>query len=290
MTDDVRQRAPGGTAEEVLFRYLAGRGSVGARGLLIKHGFEDVRDSTPDRRYSDGLHAVDIEAGYGMTPVLGGVSLGVGPGGFLGIVGANGAGKTTLMKALFGQVPLTRGRIYWDGERIDHLPTWARVRRGIVHVPEGRHVYPDLTVDENLQLGGLRIRRERKRLRAQRDQALALFPRLSQRLRQQAGTMSGGEQQMLAIARGIMAAPRLMLLDEISLGLSPKLTDEVGDALVGINSLGIAMILVEHRTWLLERGVERVCFLGRGTVAWEGSVEEALEEGRVSDFYLASHG
>jgi branched-chain amino acid transport system ATP-binding protein len=234
----------------------------------------------------DGLIVRDLSAGYTLAPVLGGTSLDVAPREFCALLGTNGSGKTTLMRAIFGQLAVRGGEVWWKGRRIDRTNTWDRVTLGIAHVPQTRELFAGMTVDENLRLGATVTRSRADVVRRQRELCFELFPRLAERRRQAAGSMSGGEQQMVALARGLMADPQLMLLDEVSSGLSPRMTQEVATALGRINALGVAILAIEHRPWLLEDNAHRVFFLDRGSVAWTGSIHEALDEGRVRNLYL----
>ena len=212
------------------------------------------------------LLAVDgVDAGYGALQVLSGVTLRVGAGEIVSLVGPNGAGKTTVIKTILGVVPIRRGRgaIHFKGERIDGLAPEAIVTRGIAVVPEGARVFPEMTVLDNLRMGAL-VPRARAREAESLAEVFALFPRLLERPRQLARTLSGGERQMLAIGRALMACPDLLLLDEPSLGLQPSLVRSIIDAIRRINARGITVLLVEqnvhaslpisHRGYVLEQG------------------------------------
>ena len=208
------------------------------------------------------LEVGDLRAGYGSTEVLRGIDMTVAAGEIVAVLGSNGVGKTTLNMALSGIIPVRAGTVRFDGHRIDGRTAARIVAAGLVHVPEGRRVFPNLSVRENLVLGS--YRRGRPQRAATLDRVLGLFPRLRERLAQHAGTLSGGEQQMLAIGRGLMAGPRLLILDEPSLGLSPLLVQEMF-ALVGVlRREGLAIMLVEQnvvqtlgladRAYVLENG------------------------------------
>ncbi len=202
-------------------------------------------------------------AGYGGVEVLRGIDLVVHPGEIVAVLGSNGVGKTTLNKALSGVVPVRAGEVTFAGQRTDKIAGPRIVAAGLIHVPEGRRVFPDLSVRENLVLGS--YRRGRPRRRANLERVLATFPRLRERAGQAAGTLSGGEQQMLAIGRGMMAEPRLLILDEPSLGLSPLLVEEMFTLIALLRSEGLAIMLVEQnvvqsldladRAYVLENGV-----------------------------------
>ena len=183
-------------------------------------------------------------AGYGDTDVLRGVDLKVEPGEIVAVLGSNGVGKSTLNRAISGIVRARGGAILFDGAAIEHEKPAAIVARGLIHVPEGRRIFPDLSVRDNLDLGS--YRRAAARRAANRDRVFAIFPRLYERRAQAAGTLSGGEQQMLAIGRGLMAEPKLLILDEPSLGLSPLLVEELFQLIARIHAQGVAVLLVEQ--------------------------------------------
>ena len=185
-----------------------------------------------------------LVAGYGAADVLRGIDLEVGEQEIVGLLGPNGAGKSTLNRTISGVQRATSGRIRFAGDAIERARPAGIVARGLIHVPEGRRVFPNLTTRENLDLGAYRRGRERRR--ENRDRVFAIFPRLAERQSQRAGTLSGGEQQMLAIGRGMMAEPKLLILDEPSLGLSPLLVTELFDLIVRINQDGVALLLVEQ--------------------------------------------
>src|SRR5258705_7566902 len=206
------------------------------------------------------LRVDGIEVGYGGLTAVGDVSLEVREGEAVALIGGNGAGKTTTLRAISGLLPLRRGRIEFEGERIDGRTSSQVVARGIAHVPEGRQLFPTMSVRENLELGA----RERATRAAALETVFALFPRLRERERQVAGTLSGGEQQMCAIGRGLMARPKLLLLDEPSLGLAPVMVRLIFETLKAINETGTTILLVEqnvaralalsHRAYVIENG------------------------------------
>jgi branched-chain amino acid transport system ATP-binding protein len=203
-----------------------------------------------------------VEAGYGDLTAISGVSLEVRDGEAVALIGSNGAGKTTTLRAISGLLPLRAGRIEFEGARLDGLRSAEIVARGIAHVPEGRQLFPSLTVRDNLELGARTADRARRGDTLER--VFTLFPRLRERERQLAGTLSGGEQQMCAIGRGLMARPRLLLLDEPSLGLSPVMVKVIFETLQHVNDTGTTIMLVEqnvpralqlsHRGYVLENG------------------------------------
>ena len=204
-----------------------------------------------------------IDAGYGGLQVLRGLTLTVGQGEVLCVMGRNGAGKSTMMKAVIGQVPLTAGRITLDGATVSGLPAHKVPRHGIAYVPQGRRLFGDLTVAENIEIGLM----TRKRGARVRDHVLTLFPRLRERLGQVSRTLSGGEQQMLAIARALCLEPKVLLLDEPTEGLQPSMTALIRDTVVDLKATGVAMILVEQRVDAALSVADRVAFIVQGTCA-----------------------
>lgn len=236
------------------------------------------------------LEVRDLVSGYGHVEALHGVSLSVDAGTAVTVIGANGAGKTTLMKTIAGLVPVRRGWVFVDGQDVSRWSAERRVRAGVMLVPEGRHVFPGLTVEENMTLGAYARRGSPAELRDRRDRALDLFPRLAGRLRQPAGTLSGGEQQMLAISRALLGAPRLMLLDEPSLGLAPRAVTEVVDALVtlirGSGDGRTTIVLVEQNAHAAFEVANEGYLLDRGQVAAYGPTQELKADPRVQASYL----
>ena len=187
-----------------------------------------------------------LEAGYGDVQVLWGVDLAVASGSIVCLIGSKGAGKSTLLRAVSGLVPAAAGQIRFGGEDITHARPSRIVAAGLVHVPEGRRLFAGMSVRDNLLMGAYKRGDGRAAVRRDLERVLALFPRLAERSRQDAVTLSGGEQQMCAIGRGLMAAPRLLMIDELSLGLSPRLVEELCSALVGIRDAGVTVLLVEQ--------------------------------------------
>ena len=231
------------------------------------------------------LELREVEAGYGDLPALRGVTLTVEPGEILSVVGANGAGKTTMLRLISGLLRPLRGEVWLDGDRLDRLPSHAIVERGVVQVPEGRKIFPSLTVQENLDLGAYT-----PAARAHRRQSLArvldLFPILRERGRQLAGTMSGGQQQMLALGRALMARPRLLMLDEPSLGLAPTVVEEIFTVVAEINRSGTTVLLVEQNTRRALALSRRGYVLENGRVALAGTGQELLGNDHVRRAYL----
>jgi branched-chain amino acid transport system ATP-binding protein len=225
-----------------------------------------------------------VAAGYDGVPVLRGVSLRIEAGETVAVLGANGAGKTTLNNTICGIVRATAGRIRFDGSDITGSDPAAIVAAGLSQVPEGRRIFPNLTVRENLALGSYRRGRERRA--ANQERIEKLFPRLAERASQLAGTLSGGEQQMLAIGRGLMAEPKLLILDEPSLGLSPRLVEEVFALIEGIRRDGIAVLLVEQNVVQSLEIADRAYVLENGTVALEGPARDLLADPALKRSYL----
>jgi branched-chain amino acid transport system ATP-binding protein len=218
------------------------------------------------------LNVRDLEVRYGRIRALRGVSLTVPDGAVLAVLGPNGAGKSSLLKAISGVVRPYSGHVEWDGTEIGRMSPHRIVRRGIAHVPEGRAVIAPLTVSENLQMGGYAT--PRGEVKALHDQMLELFPSLKRRLTTPAGSLSGGEQQMLAIARGLMSKPRLIAIDEPSMGLAPAVANDVLGALTAIAGSGTSVLLVEQNAALALRLAEDVIILGHGEVVASGRTAE----------------
>ena len=230
------------------------------------------------------LEVRGLVAGYGAFEVLRGVDLDVGEGEIVAVLGANGAGKTTLNRVLSGLIAPRAGSVRFRGEDITGTDHVRIVRAGLIHVPEGRRIFPNLSVRDNLLLGGYtRGRRERA---ASLEHVLATFPRLRERLGQLAGSMSGGEQQMLAIGRGLMGRPRLLILDEPSLGLSPILTDELFGLIGRLHAEGLATLLVEQNVVQALAIAGRAYVIENGLVALSGPAAALAEDARLKSAYL----
>jgi branched-chain amino acid transport system ATP-binding protein len=229
------------------------------------------------------LEVDGIEVRYGAIAALKGISFEVREGEVVALLGANGAGKTTTQKTISGMMRPVRGTISLDGKRIDGIPAHNLIRLGICHVPEGRHVFPRMTVAENLDMGAFRFRTvDRKDL----DRVLDLFPRLRERLKQQAGTLSGGEQQMLAIGRALMGKPRLLLLDEPSMGLAPMIVAQIFEIIREINQSGVTVLLVEQNASQALSHADRGYVLETGEIVLHGTGQELLADERVRAAYL----
>ena len=239
--------------------------------------------------HSDGaaplLELTAVRASYGDFQALFDISLVVREGEIVTLIGANGAGKTTTLRVISGAVRATSGSVRFDGADITGLPAHTMPERGISHVPENRQLFPFMTVEENLDLGAYN-RRSRPRARETRDQMLELFPRLKERRRQLAGTLSGGEQQMVAIARGLMAAPRLLLLDEPSLGLAPKVTEEVFERVKDIGKTGVTVLIVEQNVVDGLSISDRGYVVENGRVVMTGAAGELLRDENIRAAYL----
>ncbi|HHV93214.1 MAG TPA: ABC transporter ATP-binding protein [Firmicutes bacterium] len=231
------------------------------------------------------LNVSSISAGYSGVPALTDVSLHINSGEIVTIVGSNGAGKSTIARTISGLVKPTSGTITFNGERIDQLPPHEIVARGLVHVPEGRHVFSKLTVTENLRLGAYTTDSETE-IERRLERVYELFPILKERARQTAGSMSGGQQQMLALGRGLMADPKLLILDEPSLGLMPKLVEELFDAIRAISKTGVTILLIEQRVLEALELCHRGYVLQNGRIVTEGTGAELMDSEMVRKAYL----
>ncbi|WP_454918449.1 ABC transporter ATP-binding protein [Xanthobacter sediminis] len=231
------------------------------------------------------LQIEDLAVSYGHVRALSGVSLHIGAGEFVGVIGANCAGKTTLLRAISGIAEARSGRIMFEGQPIERMASHRRPGLGIAHVPEGRQVFPRLTVEENLILGA--VTPASRGGRAQRmEHVYTMFPRLAERRAQNAGTLSGGEQQMLAIGRALMLEPKLLLLDEPSMGLAPIIVDEVYAKIGEIRATGLAILLVEQNVRMALGVISRAYVLEHGEVSVSGSARELDANPEVQRAYL----
>jgi branched-chain amino acid transport system ATP-binding protein len=231
------------------------------------------------------LELKSVSARYGAISALSDVSFAVEKGGMATLIGANGAGKTTTLRSIMGLVQPTAGEVLFEGRKLNRMPTHKIAALGIALVPEGRAVFANLTVRENLELGGY-LERDSARIRRDLDHVYVLFPRLKERIGQMAGTLSGGEQQMLAIGRALMAHPRLLLLDEPSLGLAPLVVQSIFDAIARINAEGTAVLLVEQNANLALARSEQAYVLETGRIAMRGPSAELVRDPRVREAYL----
>ena len=236
----------------------------------------------------DLLEIIDLDVAYGDVQVLFGCNLRVAEGEMVALLGTNGAGKSTLLRAMSGLVTPRNGAILFDGEDITGLAAEDTTARGIIHVPGGRGVFPGLTVDRNLMLGSYLYRKERAYTAEARERVLEMFPRLSERLHQRAGTLSGGEQQMLTLAQAFVARPRLLAIDELSLGLAPKVVEELLEVVRRINASGVTVILVEQSVNIALTLASRAYFMEKGEVRFEGASSELLRrDDLVRSVFLA---
>jgi branched-chain amino acid transport system ATP-binding protein len=234
------------------------------------------------------LELSDVKVSYGGISAVKGVSLEVARGEIVALVGANGAGKTSVLKAIIGLVPLSGGSVRLLGRDVAGVATHRRVALGATLVPEGRAIFAGLTVRENLDLGAF-LRRDKQARATRLSRVIDLFPRLGERLSQSAGTLSGGEQQMLAIGRAMMGEPKVLLLDEPSLGLAPKLVSQIFESIRSIAKTGITILLVEQNTRLALETAARAYVLSTGEIVLSGPSRELREDSRVRAAYFGEH-
>ncbi|MGD9946219.1 MAG: ABC transporter ATP-binding protein [Burkholderiaceae bacterium] len=232
------------------------------------------------------LQAEGLHFSYGAVAACRDISLHVNDGEIVTLVGANGAGKSTTLRGIAGILRPTAGRIRFAGQDVTQLPSHRRLEAGIALVPEGRHVFPYLTVLENLEVGGYKYRRDKARLRRLIEHKMDMFPRLRERAAQRAGTLSGGEQQMLALSRALMSEPRLLCLDEPSLGLAPIIVQEIFRSIRRINAEGTSVLLVEQNAKYALDTAQRGYVLRNGSVMAEGACSELRNDARVQSAYL----
>ena len=230
------------------------------------------------------LSIENLRAGYGAVEVLRGVDIRISHGELIALLGSNGAGKTTLNAVMSGLVPIRSGRVVFDGKDLTGAHYRRIVQAGLIQVPEGRKVFPNLTVLENLELGA--FTRARERLSENMDRVFDTFPRLKERTAQLAGTMSGGEQQMLAIGRGLMAEPKLLILDEPSLGLSPLLVEELFALIAKLRADGLAILLVEQNVGQSLDIADRAYVMENGSIRFSGTSNELLASDTLRQAYL----
>ncbi len=231
------------------------------------------------------LEVKNLKAYYDEVQILWGVNFKVEKGSLTTILGPNGAGKTTTLKAIMGLLDKVEGEIIFEGENIKNLPPYKRVERGLVLVPEGRMIFPELTVLENLEIGAY-TSKARKFAKKNLEHVFELFPRLKERIHQKAGTLSGGEQQMLAIGRGIMACPKLLILDEPSLGLAPKLVLSIFEIIKKLKEEGITLLLVEQNVHLALNIADYGYILENGKIVDEGDAKKLENDPKVLEAYL----
>jgi branched-chain amino acid transport system ATP-binding protein len=226
-----------------------------------------------------------VSAGYGSFQALFDISLDIGDGEAVGVIGRNGAGKTTLMRVISGMIPIASGEMHLDGQSIAGLPAYRIVEHGIAHVPENRRLFPRLTVEENLRMGAY-VTSGRTHFHRQLAHVYDLFPRLKDRSSQQAGTLSGGEQQMCAIARALMSCPKILLMDEPSAGLAPLVVEQVFDLVRRIRSEGLAVLIVEQNVQQVLGVVDRAYVIEVGTVKLAGTSAELKDSTLVRQAYM----
>jgi branched-chain amino acid transport system ATP-binding protein len=231
------------------------------------------------------LEVNDLHVYYGKIHALKGVSLSLGKDQIVTLIGANGAGKSTTLKAISGILAAAEGQIFYDGQSIRDVAAHQLVGRGIVQVPEGRRIFSRLTVVENLRIGAFHVT-DKKWIAEAEERVLEMFPRIRQRLHQVAGTLSGGEQQMLAIARGLMSNPRVLLLDEPSMGLAPILIQQIFDTIVEIKKSGVAILLVEQNAFLALQIADFGYVIETGEISLRGTGAELLDNPLVKEAYL----
>ena len=231
------------------------------------------------------LKVKNLKVGYDNVPVIFGVSFEVKEGELVSIVGSNGAGKSTILRTISGLLSPMEGEIEFLGERIDKIPPFKIVEKGIAHVPEGRHVFGKMSIKDNLLLGAYTVK-DAAEINRTLKEVYEIFPRLKERENQKAETLSGGEQQMLAIARGLMSRPKLLMVDEMSLGLMPILVDKVLDILKQISASGITVLMVEQKVQEALELADRGYILQTGRIIMEGTGQELLESDIVRSAYL----
>ncbi|MBN2687565.1 MAG: ABC transporter ATP-binding protein [Deltaproteobacteria bacterium] len=228
----------------------------------------------------------NLHVSYGAVEALKGISLYLDEGEIACVLGANGAGKSTLLKAISGLIPITKGKVFFKRDELNHVPSYEIVEKGISQSPEGRKVFSTLTVEENLNLGGYSRRRYKNEINEAKERVFVLFPILSKRRRQLAGTLSGGEQQMLAIGRALMSSPQLLLLDEPSLGLAPILVNQIFDIIREINQQGTTILLVEQNAHKALGIARNGYVLENGALSTSGSAEELTSNQKIQEAYL----
>ena len=233
------------------------------------------------------LEVKDLVVHYGKVQALRGVSIGITEGAFIALIGANGAGKSTTLQTISGLIRPTSGSIWFQGKRIDKLPPYKITELGIIHIPEGRRLFAKMSVQDNLKMGRY-TRKGGKKAAEVMERALRHFPVLKERMKQRAGTLSGGEQQMLAIARGLMAEPKVLILDEPSLGLSPILTFEIGQIISDINQEGTTVVLAEQNARLALKLSREAYVFETGRISLQGKTRELVRNEEIVKAYLSA--
>jgi branched-chain amino acid transport system ATP-binding protein len=247
------------------------------------------QDHPPAQDTPTLLELRDVDTSYGPVEVLRDVTLDIGRGEIVCLLGPNAAGKTTTLKTILGMVKPNKGEIHLDGERIDGLNTTQVVARGVTMVPEGRRLFAKMTVRENLEIGA-NLRTDKEKMESDLDRVLELFPRCKERLAQKAGTLSGGEQQMLAMGRALMADPKVLLMDEPSMGLAPILVEQVFDFIKEINEQGTTIFLVEQNARMALEIADRGYVLQTGEIVLSDSAKALLENPQMQEAYLGAVG
>jgi branched-chain amino acid transport system ATP-binding protein len=260
-------------------------------GVVEQLGWRPVISSavwqpSPGGKLVHLLEVDGIDVFYGQIQALRGVSLHVAQGEMVALVGANGAGKTTTLRTISGLLGTRRGSITFQGRRLDGLPAQDVVRRGVTHLPEGRDLFPSLSVLENLKMGYWPKRRERRGLQPALDHVMDLFSRLRERSGQAAGTLSGGEQQMLGVARALMSSPKLLIVDELSLGLAPLIVAQLFEVLKAVNREGTSVLLVEQFVHMALENTDRAYVLAKGQVVTTGPSRDLLRDPALIESYL----
>lgn len=234
------------------------------------------------------LDVKNIVVAYGKIVAVKDVSISVNKGEIVTLIGSNGAGKSTTLRTISGLIAPKSGEIHFNGQRIDGMPGHEVVGLGICHSPEGRRIFPRMTVLENLELGAF-LRNDKAQIAADLDRVLALFPRLKERIAQRAGTLSGGEQQMLAVSRALMGSPNLLMLDEPSMGLAPVLVDMIFDTIAAIRDQGITILLIEQNASAALEIADRAYVLESGSVKMSGLAKDLRKDDQVTKAYLGGH-
>lgn len=240
-----------------------------------------------DMNHHPILEVHDLKVAYGGIHALKGIDLNIAAGELVALIGSNGAGKTTTLKALAGLLHCTAGKLHYEGKSLHHLPPHRRVSSGLALVPEGRGIFARLTVAENLQMGAY-IRHDEKLISADLERMYTLFPRLAERRNQLAGTLSGGEQQMVAIARALMSRPKLLMLDEPSMGLAPMMVAKIFETIRDISAQGVSILLVEQNAKLALEAAQRGYVLESGKITLSGAAAELLGSDAVQRAYLGA--
>jgi len=231
------------------------------------------------------LEVHDVYSGYGDVQILWGASLGLEEGKLTSLVGGNGVGKTTLLHTIMGLIKPSKGRVLFEGQDVTRLPPYTKAELGLVLVPEGRQLFTDMTVSENLEMGAT-PRRAKEKLKQNEEQVFQMFPRLKERRTQKAGTLSGGEQQMLAVGRGIMANPKVLMIDELSLGLAPVLVLQLFENLRQLKDLGITLLLVEQNVQMALAISDYAYVISQGKMELDGPSRQLAKNEHVRRAYL----